>query len=230
MSPHPTQEAPLPITNTLFPPPPAYWQSFTDHNIERYEALSGSSFNEPGPSSKATNGDIQVDLSEEEKRELEELKVRLDKPKAQWVEEDGRWMCFGNLFSTKPTIPSIKDIGLPPLFQTTSEPNEALPNLLSSFLHTVLLLLDVLMNSARTPDEMMHAGWAHEGDQYIQHLSNLSASMMIHSNSLRKMQSEATLILMMEREIEERKKQTEMMRRKCKEISMNIRRLKAARV
>ncbi|OCF54314.1 hypothetical protein L486_08228 [Kwoniella mangroviensis CBS 10435] len=224
MSGHPTQENPLPITNTLFPPPPAYWQSFTETNIQRYESLTGTSFfDNQGDELKQ---DINLDLGEDERKELEELKIRLNKPRNDWVEEDGRWMSFGTLFNIKPTIPSVKDIGLPPLFQSTTTPEESLPNLLSSFLHTILLLLDVLTTSARTPDELMHAGWAHEGDQYIQHLSNLAASMMIHSNSLRQMQSESTLILMMEKEREERRTQTEMLRRKCREISTNIRRLK----
>ncbi|KAK6905948.1 hypothetical protein I204_05895 [Kwoniella mangroviensis CBS 8886] len=224
MSGHPTQENPLPITNTLFPPPPAYWQSFTETNIQRYESLTGTSFfDNQGDEVKQ---DINLDLGEDERKELEELKIRLNKPRNDWVEEDGRWMSFGTLFNIKPTIPSVKDIGLPPLFQSTTTPEESLPNLLSSFLHTILLLLDVLTTSARTPDELMHAGWAHEGDQYIQHLSNLAASMMIHSNSLRQMQSESTLILMMEKEREERRTQTEMLRRKCREISTNIRRLK----
>ncbi|WVQ61949.1 uncharacterized protein L199_000082 [Kwoniella botswanensis] len=227
MSGHPTQEDPLPITNTLFPPPPAYWQSFTETNIQRYESLTGTSFFDiQGDEVKA---DMDSDLGEEETKELEELKLRLNRPRNDWVEEDGRWMSFGTLFNIKPTIPTIKDIGLPPLFQSTTTPEESLPNLLSSFLHTILLLLDVLTTSARTPDELMHAGWAHEGDQYIQHLSNLAASMMIHSNSLRQMQSESTLILMMEKEIEERKKQTDVLTRKCKEISTNIKRLKEIR-
>ncbi|WWC99926.1 hypothetical protein V866_006835 [Kwoniella sp. B9012] len=227
MSGHPTQEDPLPITNTLFPPPPAYWQSFTETNIQRYESLTGTSFFDN--QRDEVKGDIESDQGEDERKELEELKIRLDRPRNDWVEEDGRWMSFGTLFNIKPTIPSIKDIGLPPLFQSTTTPEESLPNLLSSFLHTILLLLDVLTTSARTPDELMHAGWAHEGDQYIQHLSNLAASMMIHSNSLRQMQSESTLILMMEKEIEERRNQTELLRRKCKEISTNIKRLKEIR-
>lgn len=48
------QEAALPITNTLFPPPPPYFQAFTDEAVERYEALTGKSLfaNDPKGKSK----------------------------------------------------------------------------------------------------------------------------------------------------------------------------------
>ncbi|WWC58830.1 uncharacterized protein I303_101374 [Kwoniella dejecticola CBS 10117] len=233
MSGHPTTEDALPITNTLFPPPPAYWQSFTDENIRRYEALAGrppfQGSQSQSQSEHQGHEDIRVDINEDESTELAELKSRLDKPNAQWIEEDGRWMCFGNLLTTQPSIPTIESIGLPPMLQSNAQPQETLPTLLSSFLHTVLLLLDVLTTSARTPNELMHSGWAHEGDQYIQHLSNLAATMMITSNQLRQLQSESTLILIMEKEIEERKKQTQLLRSKCREIAGNIQRLKQAR-
>ncbi|WWC66168.1 uncharacterized protein I206_100069 [Kwoniella pini CBS 10737] len=229
MSGHPTTEDALPITNTLFPPPPAYWQSYTEENIDRYESLSGKSlFEENKDTSEAENQDeLDIDITEDEKTELEELKIRLDEPNAEWIEEDGRWMCFGNLFTTQPNIPTVESIGLPQMFQSNQQPQETLPTLLSSFLHTILLLLDVLTNSARTPNELMHAGWAHEGDQYIQHLSNLAATMMVTSNQLRQLQSESTLILIMEKEIEERRRQTQLLKSKCQEIAQNIKRLKS---
>lgn len=43
-------------------------------------------------------------------------------------------------------------------------------------------------------------------------MTNLSANMMVASNQLRSAQSEATLVLLMEKELEERKKQTEKLR------------------
>ncbi|WWC86476.1 uncharacterized protein L201_001353 [Kwoniella dendrophila CBS 6074] len=232
MSGYPTQEEALPITNTLFPPPPAYWQSFTETNINRYETLTGinSFFREDKDKIDDKDKENKIDLNEDEKNELEELNLRLEKPNVDWVNDDGRWMCFGNMFTTEPNIPTVESIGLPPMFHSNGkQPEETLPNLLSSFLHTILLLLDALTTSARTPNELMHHGWAHEGDQYIQHLSNLAATMMINSNQLRGIQSESTLILIMEKEIEERKKQTELLKTKCKEIASNIKKLKQAR-
>ncbi|KAL0241957.1 hypothetical protein I308_106131 [Cryptococcus tetragattii IND107] len=232
------QEAALPITNTLFPPPPPYFQAFTDEAIERYEALTGKSLvvndqrdKRKGEKEKQDDRDIRMDsrmedLTEEEQNEKLELERTLGRPRADWVTEDGRWMCFGTMYTTEPVIPTAQSIGLPPFVDPAAEPQESLPPLLHSFLHTLLLLLDTLTMTARTPNELAAAGWASEGDQYIQHLTNLSANMMVASNQLRSAQSEATLVLLMEKELEERRKQTEKLRSKCKEIASGIRALK----
>ncbi|KAE8542837.1 hypothetical protein D1P53_000900 [Cryptococcus gattii VGV] len=232
------QEAALPITNTLFPPPPPYFQAFTDEAIERHEALTGKSLlvndqrdKRKGEKEEQDDTDIRMDsrmedLTEEEQNEKLELERTLGRPRADWVIEDGRWMCFGTMYTTEPVIPTAQSIGLPPFVDPTAEPQESLPPLLHSFLHTLLLLLDTLTMTARTPNELAAAGWASEGDQYIQHLTNLSANMMVASNQLRSAQSEATLVLLMEKELEERRKQTEKLRSKCKEIASGIRALK----
>ncbi|WVO24504.1 uncharacterized protein IAS62_005872 [Cryptococcus decagattii] len=231
------QEAALPITNTLFPPPPPYFQAFTDEAIERYEALTGKPLlvndlrdKSKGEKEKQDDQDIMdsrmEDLTEEEQNEKLELERTLGRPRADWVIEDGRWMCFGTMYTAEPVIPTAQSIGLPPFVDPAAEPQESLPPLLHSFLHTLLLLLDTLTMTARTPNELAAAGWASEGDQYIQHLSNLSANMMVASNQLRSAQSEATLVLLMEKELEERRKQTEKLRSKCKEIASGIRALK----
>ncbi|KIR97244.1 hypothetical protein L804_05426 [Cryptococcus deuterogattii 2001/935-1] len=232
------QEAALPITNTLFPPPPPYFQAFTDEAIERYEALTGKSLlvndqrdKSKGEKEKQDDRDIRMDskmedLTEEEQNEKLELERTLGRPRADWVIEDGRWMCFGTMYTTEPVIPTAQSIGLPPFVDPAAEPQESLPPLLHSFLHTLLLLLDTLTMTARTPNELAAAGWASEGDQYIQHLTNLSANMMVASNQLRSAQSEASLVLLMEKELEERRKQTEKLRSKCKEIASGIRALK----
>lgn len=191
------QEAALPITNTLFPPPPPYFQAFTDEAIERYEALTGKSLlvNDQRDKSKdekekQDDRDIRLDsrmgdLTEEEQNEKLELERTLGRPRADWVIEDGRWMCFGTMYTvsidsfalcgnqsvlifvlkTEPVIPTAQSIGLPPFVDPAAEPQESLPPLLHSFLHTLLLLLDTLTMTARTPNELAAAGWASEGDQ-----------------------------------------------------------------
>ncbi|WWD17648.1 hypothetical protein CI109_102089 [Kwoniella shandongensis] len=229
------QDAALPITNTLFPPPPPYFQSFTQSNIERYEHLTGRPFFPPSSSSKdkgksravdTEEHGMNVELNEEERKELEELEGILGRPRNDWVEEDGRWMCFGSMYTTEPTIPTAQSLGLPLPLDPEMEPQQSLPKLLHSFLHTVLLLLDTLTNTARTPNELLMAGWGDEGDQYVQHLSNLAAHMMVASNQLRGVQSEATLLLMMEKELAERRAQTDRLRAKCREIASGIKALK----
>ncbi|WVQ82483.1 hypothetical protein IAT38_004612 [Cryptococcus sp. DSM 104549] len=236
---NPQQEAALPITNTLFPPPPPFFQAYTDDAVARYERLTGAT---PGASVGRDKGkgkgkevgkedgsaaEMEVDGGGADGEEGEkELREKLDPPRADWVNEDGRWMCFGTMYTTEPSIPTAQSIGLAPFVDPAAPPQESLPPLLHSFLHTLLLLIDALTQTARTPDELMAAGRASEGDQYIQHLTNLTANMMVASNQLRSAQSEATLVLLMEKELEERRRQTEALRAKCREIAIGIKALR----
>lgn len=58
--------------------------------------------------------------------------------------------------------------------------------------------MDVLTGTSRVPDELERMGRASQGDQYIQHLSNLAATMMVSANQLRGVQVSATTLLRVE--------------------------------
>lgn len=174
------------IANTLFPPPPEYYKKFSDANVARYEHLSSTG---AGPSRSPTGGEDltgRAQLTSEDAAELEELSRSLEKPRADWIREEGRWVSFGEMSmvrdssptlsgrgrgrgrvaevsQTTPHIPGPADIGLTPLFDPDQE--SSLTPLLHSFLHTLLRLIDTLTNSARPPHELAERGWAHEGDQ-----------------------------------------------------------------
>lgn len=97
------------LANTLFPPPPAYWKAFTDANVARYTELggpSGTSKGKAGPSKR--NGTLDTaedaaeareDLNEDNRRDLAELQESLEKPRSDWVVEEGKWLCFGQPYS-----------------------------------------------------------------------------------------------------------------------------------
>ncbi|CAD6569715.1 MAG: Mediator of RNA polymerase II transcription subunit 7 [Tremellales sp. Tagirdzhanova-0007] len=177
----PPDDGNLPITNTLFPPPPSYYKSFTTANLNRHAELTSAKGKE--------RASLDSKLDADEESELAELKAKLVKPRADWMNEDGRWMCFGQMYSTVPSIPTASSLNIPPLIDPAEPPGTSLPPLLHSFLHTLLLLIEALTNTARNPGELKEKGWAHEGDQYIQHLTNLAATMMVSANQLRGVQA-----------------------------------------
>jgi mediator of RNA polymerase II transcription subunit 7 len=191
----PQEEANVPITNTLFPPPPDFYKAYTDDNLRRSLQLRGGpSFTSKARAGAATASEVDVDvdglaasdaeLNDEQRQELTGLRALLDKPRADWVREEGKWMSFGEIYTvgshirmfpkpclvhdspqTEPKIPTAESIGLPRFVDPDEEPQTSFPPLLHSFLHTLLLLLDVLTNTARIPGELEEKGWAHEGDQ-----------------------------------------------------------------
>lgn len=93
------QEPAAQITNTLFPPPPEFYKQFTDENVARYEALIE---NEAGPSrSPRTGSPGRVELGADERHELEGLGGSLQPPRADWIEEEGRWVTFGEMHTVR---------------------------------------------------------------------------------------------------------------------------------
>ncbi len=70
----------LPITNTLFPPPPPYYTAYTVVNLA---AAAGAEDNGSAANSEGS-----------------ELRV-LEKPRVDWIREEGRWMSFGQMYSVR---------------------------------------------------------------------------------------------------------------------------------
>jgi mediator of RNA polymerase II transcription subunit 7 len=95
------QEPAAQITNTLFPPPPEFYKQFTDENVARYDALKE---NEAGPSRSPRGGSPgRVELGAEERQEPEGLRASLEPPRADWIEEEGRWVTFGEMHTVSHT-------------------------------------------------------------------------------------------------------------------------------
>jgi mediator of RNA polymerase II transcription subunit 7 len=93
------QEPTAQITNTLFPPPPEFFKQFTNENVARYEELSS---NEAGPSKspRAVAG-TRIELGAEERNELEVLRASFAPPRSDWIEEEGRWVTFGEMSTVR---------------------------------------------------------------------------------------------------------------------------------
>jgi mediator of RNA polymerase II transcription subunit 7 len=93
------QEPTAQITNTLFPPPPESFKQFTNENIARYKELSS---NEAGPSkSPRATTEARTELGAEDREELEKLRASLAPPRSDWIEEEGRWVTFGEMSTVR---------------------------------------------------------------------------------------------------------------------------------
>lgn len=91
----------VPITNTLFPPPPAYYKAFTPEALQRYAELNPAAGSSRAGSSSPTKSPTKApaDITPAEPGELEKLERELEPPRADWVREDGRWMLFGQMYT-----------------------------------------------------------------------------------------------------------------------------------
>jgi mediator of RNA polymerase II transcription subunit 7 len=104
----------VPITKTLFPPPPDFYKAYADDNLRRSLELRGgpSNTSKARAGAAAASGNVDVDglaapdfdLNDEQRLELTELRALLDKPRADWVSEEGRWMSFGEIYTVGSSI------------------------------------------------------------------------------------------------------------------------------
>ncbi len=118
-------DADTPLTNTLFPPPPRYYKAYADYNGESSGTNKGKLVEEVddlgiGAKRRSEEGDIDEKgttsavesgetagqdheghrLSQESTVALTESeRVSTRKPRVDWVEEDGRWMSFGQMYT-----------------------------------------------------------------------------------------------------------------------------------
>jgi len=111
----PPDEANLPITNTLFPPPPSFYKSFTEAKVARHgELRTAKGKNRAHPED---DDDIAYlcsrTLKEEEEGELGNLEEELGKPRVDWVNEDGRWMCFGQMHTVSTAVSRVALVPFP---------------------------------------------------------------------------------------------------------------------
>lgn len=73
----------LPLSNTVFPPPPAIYKQYTAENVarlEQYRSLKGK---------------------ERETGDWDDVRD-LEKPRADWVAEEGGWGCYGKRYAVRP--------------------------------------------------------------------------------------------------------------------------------
>lgn len=115
----------VPITNTLFPPPPGYYKAFTAQNVARLAALRAQTStadgdvdldsNSAGPSTapgKDKDGkplagvDVEALAAPAQAGEMDKLVAELSPPRADGVLEDGRWMLFGQMYTVSRRFPA----------------------------------------------------------------------------------------------------------------------------
>lgn len=86
----------LQITNTVFPPPPAYYKAYTNANLTKYAlAESSGTSKQKGLSPVDVSPEGPEDVEDGEVGGMDELRKMLEKPNVEWVKEEGKWMCFG---------------------------------------------------------------------------------------------------------------------------------------
>ncbi|KAJ1021649.1 hypothetical protein NDA16_003785 [Ustilago loliicola] len=165
-----------------------------------------------------------------------DLKKELEPPNVDWIEEDGGYTAFGQLWPIPEVTPTLEQLGIPVLYPLEgTNRKELLLTLLQTLLQTYREITADLLKPAQPYDVWVPAVpdpnlapeqqqqqqmatnpgfWTQstEAKDRLKHMQNVVVNMQFLINELRPVQAKETLKLIMQMQLERRKQETRLIR------------------
>ncbi|KAI0634246.1 MED7 protein-domain-containing protein [Trametes polyzona] len=224
-----------------FPSPPSHYTRYTSHNLKLLALLRERA----GPDADlyALN---QYEVLSDQTDVPDWPLAQLEKPRVDWILEEGHYTVFGDTWFIKEKIPSLAELGGHQLYPT--DPNvgmcwshgdplrryefgtvwtdrrPALRSILRSLLVTYSKLLDALLLPPPTASSQIEAEWK----RHLEWINILAQNIMAAANDLRPVQARANLELMMRHQLEVRREETKAIHSKCDALEAQLADLRLA--
>jgi len=203
-----------------FPSPPSHYANYTSHNLKLLALLKERT----SDTDLSTHNEHDI-LSDQTDLPPWPL-AQLEKPRVDWIIEDGYYNVYGDTWFIKETIPSLAELGGNQLYPAdpSADRRPALLSILRSMLATYSTLTTSLLappptiSSTATPDWQRHVEW----------ITVLAQNIMAAANDLRPVQARGNLELMMKRQLELRREETNALHTKCDALESKLAELRAA--
>jgi len=203
-----------------FPSPPSHYTRYTTHNLKLLALLK----ERVGDADLATANQYEV-LSDQSDVPEWPL-VQLEKPRVDWILEEGHYTVFGDTWFVKETIPSLAELGGHQLYPAdpSIDRRPALRSILRSMLVTYSQLLDALLQPPPTASSTTPPEW----QRHVEWITVLAQNIMAAANDLRPVQARGNLELMMRRQLERRKEETRVIHAKCDSLEAKLAEMRLA--
>ncbi|KAF6767036.1 Mediator complex, subunit Med7 [Kalmanozyma brasiliensis GHG001] len=178
-----------------------------------------------------------------------DLKADLEPPNVDWIEEDGGYTVFGQLWPIPDVTPTLEQLGIPVLYPLEgTNRKELLLTLLQTLLQTYREITADLLKPAQpydvwvpavpdpnlTPEQQQQqmatnpGFWTQstEAKDRLKHMQNVVVNMQFLINELRPVQARETLKLIMQMQLERRKQETQLIRDRCASMRTRVQQLK----
>ncbi|PIL29047.1 hypothetical protein GSI_09095 [Ganoderma sinense ZZ0214-1] len=204
-----------------FPSPPSHYTRYTNHNLKLLELLKERAGD--GADIAVLN---QYDVLSDQTDVPEWSIATLEKPRVDWILEEGHYTVFGDTWFVKETIPSLAELGGHQLYpqDPSVDRRPALRSILRSLLVTYSKLLSSLLASPPTSSSEGEAEWK----QHLEWINILAQNIMAAANDLRPVQARGNLELMMCRQLELRREETKTIHSKCDSLEAQLAELRQA--
>ena len=164
-----------------------------------------------------------------------DLKRELEPPNVDWIEEDGGYTVFGQLWPIPDVTPTLEQLGIPVLYPLEgTNRKELLFTLLQTLLQTYREITADLLKPAQpydvwvpavpdpnlTPEQQQQqmatnpGFWTQstEAKDRLKHMQNVVVNMQFLVNELRPVQAKETLKLIMQMQLDRRRQETQLIR------------------
>ncbi|CCL99077.1 uncharacterized protein FIBRA_01089 [Fibroporia radiculosa] len=197
-----------------FPSPPSHYTKYTTHNLRLLDL-----FRERVADANISSASQYEALSDQNDVPEWPL-VQLEKPRVDWILEEGHYTVFGDTWFVKETIPSLADLGGQQLYPVdpSVDRRPALRNVLRSLLVTYSRLLDALLAPPPTASSTAPPEWQRQ----VEWITVLGQNIMAAANDLRPVQARGNLELMLRRQLELRREETKAIHAKCDALEAKL--------
>jgi len=203
-----------------FPSPPSHYTKYTTHNLRLLDLLR----------ERATDVDLSTVNQHEvlsDQTDIPEWPLaQLEKPRVDWILEEGQYTVFGDTWFIKETIPSLQESGGIQLYPAdpSADRRPALRSVLKSLLVTYSRLLNALLAPPPTVSSAAPPDWQNQ----VEWVSVLAQNIMAAANDLRPVQARVNLELMLRRQLELRREETKTIHAKCDALELKLAEMRAA--
>lgn len=203
-----------------FPSPPSHYTNYTSHNLQLLALL------------KERNADTEISTVNQHEVLSDQTDVpswplaHLEKPRVDWIIEEGHYKVFGDPWFIKEAIPSLAELGGHQLYPT--DPSVDRRPALLSILRSILVTYSTLTTSLLAPPPTTSASAPPDWQLHVEWITLLAQNIMAAANDLRPVQARGNLELMMKRQLELRKEETKALHAKCDALEGRLSELRAS--
>ncbi|KAH0838154.1 mediator complex, subunit Med7 [Lanmaoa asiatica] len=222
-----------------FPSPPSHHSNYTAQNLRLFQLLRERVKDQDVDISTVNQHNILSDQTDIPSWPL----TQLEKPRVDWILEEGHYNVFGDTWFVKETIPSLAELGghqLYPADPSTgeSEAQHHIPRALIiisldrrpallSILRSLLVTYSNLTGAILAPPPPPHSTAPPEWQRHVEWITVLAQNLMAAANDLRPVQARGNLESMMQRQLELRREETVSIHTKCDELEARLLELRA---
>ncbi|KAJ3556059.1 hypothetical protein NM688_g2237 [Phlebia brevispora] len=202
-----------------FPSPPSHYNNYTTHNLSLLSLLKERAAEKGVDVSEVNQYEILSDQSDLPEWPL----TQLEKPRVDWILEEGQYTVFGDTWFVKETIPSLAEMGGHQLYP--ADPSIDRRPALLTILKSMLVAYSHLLNALLAPPPTTSSTVPPDYPRYLEWITVMAQNIMAAANDMRPVQARGNLELMMQRQLELRKEETRTIHAKCDELEAKLEQL-----